>query len=1080
MTRPLDQHLEPDEIDGLISPLAAGFSDAGRFSERELADFQRHTESCPECRRKVQMGEDFEGELSRLRRDRTSPAGNAMPGPECFSGRDWNDDDWFSLAAGLMPEAETKERVKHASQCAHCGPLLREAVQILYAEPTAYEEQFLAALSGATPEWEKNLIAKLRSQADPAAELRSVEVQDETARHETARAEAAAQNKVSAEKSGSRWQRWFAWPSPAYAMAALAVSVAATWLGMIALRPPSAERLLAQAYSEHRTMEVRMPDAKFAPVRVERGVGQSNLDKSPALLKAEALIGEQLRRHPNDPAWLEARARADMLDGNYDSAIKTLQRALEEEPLPEKSENKSSDANQSAHPGSPSLLTDLGTAYYLRAESADRPIDYGSAIEYLSQALQKSPDDAIALFNRALACERMFLYTQAVDDWQHYLRIDPQGDWSNDARQRLTALQEKIKQHEKSQAEPLLTPEEIAKAGPDDAVVRAKIEERVEEYLNIATTEWLPSAFPASAAHPSLEARAALAELADLTRKNHRDNWLTDLLNGPRGGKFPAGAAALAGALNANERGDYSAAQSLAHEAARLLRDSGNSAAEIRAQAEEVYSDHLFWEGTSCAELLGEMEARLSSAGYQWINAQMALERSNCTGLTGDLGAQRSAILEGKSIADANGYSALSLRGLGFLSLSDSSLGDNRAAFSNATKGLSIYWPGHIDLMKAYNLYTFLDAAADGLGLANFQVATLREAAKLVDRQPDVLLQAMGHRWYGYAAYLANETNLSDAEFARAGVLFQAAPKSPSTLRHRANAEIWLAKIETRRGDFKKAADRLQEAKPLLDAAPSFGVEMDYYSAQADIALRTFNSSTAESAIRSAISLAEWGLTSYRTEEERRRWTEQTRDAYRDAVEWKLRQGDATAALELWEWYRGAELRANASPGPASTSLDSENFPDPGNAPPVYSPTVIANRLSSLRDETVAAYGVFPDGIAVWAYDDRGVFLRWTEVSAPAVRELASRFEKLCSDPASDLSSIRAVGRSLYDLLIGPVEDKIGRGRTIVFEADDALAGLPWDALVDRESRYLVGRAHRRPAKALARGGCAADVFCLM
>jgi tetratricopeptide (TPR) repeat protein len=90
-------------------------------------------------------------------------------------------------------------------------------------------------------------------------------------------------------------------------------------------------------------------------------------------LKVEALIGENLTKHPNDPAWLEAKARADLLDGNYESAIRSLQRALE------------------AQPDSPQLLTDPGSAYFLRAKSADRALDYGNAIEYPGKALARSP-----------------------------------------------------------------------------------------------------------------------------------------------------------------------------------------------------------------------------------------------------------------------------------------------------------------------------------------------------------------------------------------------------------------------------------------------------------------------------------------------------------------------------------------------------------------------------------------------------------------------------------------------------------------------------------------------------------------
>ena len=141
------------------------------------------------------------------------------------------------------------------------------------------------------------------------------------------------------------------------------------------------------------------------------------------------------------------------------------------------------------------MLTDLGSAYFVRAESADRPIDYGNAVESLGKALAKSPDDPIALFNRAMACEHMFLYSQAVDDWEHYLRVDSQGEWSADARRRLSALKGKLQEHEKSQDERLLSPAEIAEAGADNVAVQEKIEGRIEEYLNVAVTDWLPEAY---------------------------------------------------------------------------------------------------------------------------------------------------------------------------------------------------------------------------------------------------------------------------------------------------------------------------------------------------------------------------------------------------------------------------------------------------------------------------------------------------------------------------------------------------------------------------------------------------------
>ncbi len=206
---------------------------------------------------------------------------------------------------------------------------------------------------------------------------------------------------------------------------AIALTVIGVSVGVRLLRQASVDQLLATAYSERRTLEVRLPGAQHAPLRIERGVTDSNLEKPSSLLKAEALISEKLRKNPDDPTWLDARARADLLDGNYDSAVKTLLRA------------------QLAESDSARLLTDLGSAYYLRGQSADHPTDYGNAIEALGKALVKKPNDPIALFNRALACEQLFLYSQAIDDWEHYLREDPQGGWAQEAREHLDVLKKK-------------------------------------------------------------------------------------------------------------------------------------------------------------------------------------------------------------------------------------------------------------------------------------------------------------------------------------------------------------------------------------------------------------------------------------------------------------------------------------------------------------------------------------------------------------------------------------------------------------------------------------------------------------
>ncbi len=150
-----------------------------------------------------------------------------------------DESEWIKVAAGLLDEPEAKERMKHAAQCGHCGPLLRFAVKTLSDETTHDEEVALAKLGSAGPEWQAEMARTLRK----AGESRSPQ-----------------------EPAFSFWKSLLYWPRPAFAAAVLVIIVAAAMIGVRLLRRQGAEQLLAQAYTEHRTVEVRVPGAKYAPL----------------------------------------------------------------------------------------------------------------------------------------------------------------------------------------------------------------------------------------------------------------------------------------------------------------------------------------------------------------------------------------------------------------------------------------------------------------------------------------------------------------------------------------------------------------------------------------------------------------------------------------------------------------------------------------------------------------------------------------------------------------------------------------------------------------------------------------------
>jgi len=1001
LTRPFDKHLDNDELDGLVSLRAQGTPDSERFPDRGLGEALHHVESCEDCNRKVQMHRRVQGEILHLRSPNV-----ANPGVKCPQ-----DVDWLQVAAGLLPESRTRELMLHASQCPYCGPLLRNGVETLSDEATPDEDNFLSNLMSARPEWQKEMVGQLR--------------------------DSARANRFGKDHQRS-WNPLRLWPRPLLVAGALAVLVFAGWLGISKFRTPSAQQLLAQAYTEHRTLELRILGARFAPLRIQRTATESNLDKSSALLKAEALISENLKKNPNDPAWLDAKARADLLDRNYESAIRSLRRALEVEP----------DSTQ--------LLTDLASAYFERAESADRAIDYSSAIECLGRVLAKSPNDPVALFNRAVVSERMFLYVQAIGDWEHYLQVDPQGEWADDVRKRLATLQKQLKHHEQSQNKPLYTPFEIVQRTPNPLDLRFEINQRIEDYLTIALTDWLPNAYPPTirSTADTSNFRNAVQILAEVASQKHNDYWLADFLSRTSSQYFPKGIAALAETMRFSKNGDFAAAERHSREAERFFLAAGNSAGAVRAQYETVYALHLMQDGTSCLDAARRADKSLTYHRYPWLQIQLLLEKGTCLWLLGDLGSSRARYRDAVHKTQHAGYKEIYLRAINHLAGADSASGNQALSWAEAKTGLTQYWSDEAAPMQAYNLYFALHEVAEWNRQPYLDVAIWTQAVATIDSTPDVLLRASAHSYLGKAAIAAEKPDLARNELSVASHVFSTAPESQATRVAHAEAESRLAGVELLQGEAVRAVSRLSKVQGEVSTTNDNLLALLFYRTLGEAQFQAGALSEAEGAIHAAVALAELNLNSLQSESDRLRWSQEAGDAYKTLVELKLREGDVQAALEDWEWYRGAHLRSGRKYFPRSY----RSLANAGNDYPLPELNVVSAHLPALTGETVVSYAVFADGAQVWVYDDRGILPHWIAIPGRQLATLADHFRDLCSDPDSDVQHLRETARRLYDLLVAPVADRIPADRIVVVEADDALSPVPFEALLDPDGQYLADR----------------------
>jgi tetratricopeptide (TPR) repeat protein len=329
----------------------------------------------------------------------------------------------FGRAAGSSTDqapniASIDALLSHAADCPSCAERLR----LLVAGASPEEEAEAAALSSAGVDWQRNLAARL------------------------------ARTSHRSEGRELGWARPFYLWAGAGLAASLLLAIGLTGWWRIANTP---ERLLAEAYTQSRIFDLRLPGAGFAEVKPAMHLrGGAAGRESARLLDARARIKRHLESAPEDPYWLQLEARSDVLEERFDPAIGILDRLL------------------AAGPVTPSLLLDDAAAYFQRGVATGSENDRATALEYLSHADELAPGAPVVLFNEAVVMEDRGQVMSAVETWNRYLRFERDPRWLAEGRRRLEALEQKLNQlksHQSRMEQHLATPQAMRALAADPA-----------------------------------------------------------------------------------------------------------------------------------------------------------------------------------------------------------------------------------------------------------------------------------------------------------------------------------------------------------------------------------------------------------------------------------------------------------------------------------------------------------------------------------------------------------------------------------------------------------------------------------
>lgn len=905
------------------------------------------------------------------------------------------------------PDRETKEHLRHCEDCSREVALFRDLADTANAigratpfqalDECPADDQIRSVASGLSSVENSDALLTHASRCDRCGRVLLQAVEDfnrAASEEELAFVDAlprpASRAKSSASERARRWAstwiniRWL----PAY-LAAMLIFSTAIWFSYLKWQSWRAEALVAQAYAADRTIPLRFQGAEygaFTPTRADR---QS---RPHALVRAEDLIGGSISGGTRVPQVQQAWARLLLLEWRYEEALSILS------PL---------GADENADP---SVIIDLASARFERGKRFGDYRDCAGAVELLSRVLTKDETNGIALFNRALIYEELQMPQEARRDWQTYLAGDQNSPWSVEARQHLEKVRELIERN-KGLVEPK----------PARFLAAAERDIRVELYLPIALTRWLPRTCT-----PDSVERSALRRLADLMESANGDSWLNDLLDGSDSESACAAGLALAQALEIGSKGDAAQALTYARTAAQRYTAIHNNAGEQRAELEIAYEQTRGERATSCR---GSEPAlfRLQVSRYPWIAIDAMIEEALCKAAQGRLGQARRGFTIANNQASVYHFDGLALRALGLAETVDIMSGNDQTGWTEALRGLVQFWSGSHAAIRGYQFYSDLTLWAETAHYPSLAFALARESVSLADDQPNLMTRALAHYLLAVDAIGAGQPKEARTHFLIADQIFHVFPENVSGI-YRLYCSMNRALLDA------NSANSIAELEHIAPSVQRYGQSpmlLRYYRQLARAYVDRRNLPLAEITFASALRYAREGVASFANDRERAAWNGDVDDVYRGLTAIRLElHGDSTGALELWQEHRRISAAHEVHRHSPKAHIDTSDVL-----------TVTTLQL--------------PNRIAYWASRGGTTIFHWVPTSRETAREMASSFTNACANPASKLEDIQHIGSRISESLLAPAGSLVKAAALIAVDIDGPLRCVPVQALPDGTSHYI-------------------------
>ena len=511
---------------------------------------------------------------------------------------------------------------------------------------------------------------------------------------------------------------------------------------------------------------------------------------------------------------------------------------------------------------------------------------------------------------------------------------------------------------------------------------------------------------------------------------NHGDEWLRAFISAPLSLE---GERHLGAAIALNYGGNPDQAEEEAGLAKTIFSNINNAAGLLRADLEIVYALRRRSKSLSCQAEIASAQKILKKHRFVWLDLQFGIENSVCAGMHNDFGSAShlAAVLVRRS-QNAH-YPVLQLR-VQALFASWHTLEDRlKQSWLANQEGLKSFWNGVFPAERAFQFYSDLEMAAERSERWRLAALLQREALAMISETRRLDFQALAHFRLATDLMHSHDNAAAQLELSVADELYSKLATKARAL-FRAYSQLDLAKLEINNGSLQRAANVLNSIGAQYRNTNNFSIEIPLARTLAELAQASGNLKGEREHLQHEIAIANRGLRTLTSPQERWEWRREVESAYRRLLEIDLEQ-HATAWTTLRHW------RAYASLGTEIPGAGGQKVPTTVSSGQNDSATVV---IAALSHQTI-----------IWTIKRKKVHMHIIQVDAADLAQLTQQFQSLCSDPSSSMQKVNQVGLRLYQLMIKPSEHDIVGVTHLRIEADDHLGSLPWTALVTEKGLYF-------------------------